>query len=483
MLSLYSWCRNAGDPHFFGIALVGTPWRVGSRAMNHINPMSLSLSLNPSSRKRTRADLSHSDDDKTHSDSDCEHEHDQSKKPPINANFPRFIVMKPTYSDQPLTKLSPFAVEKSILGRYGTVKQVKKLKDGSLLIEVEKSIQARLILETQTFLDIEVDAEAHHSLNISKGVIRDHHQDLKDMNDEEIRKELSPQGVMKVNRFVLKKDGKEIQTNTYFVTFDSPTPPEKIKLGYYIVNVQRYIPNPLRCFQCQKFGHSKRWCKNKPACWKCGSEGHDGSECTSETTSCLNCKGDHYASSKSCPVWIQEKEIQRVKTERCLSYGDARRIVVPSSSSSSPAASSYASAVKSVLKKVTVNVECQTPAFWIGKQPSLFEASKLCSVQTASTGSGPSENKSSSVSINQNKTSSSAPSEKLLNKKAQSNTKDSKSKSVNKKGQNDIETLNKFQSLSPPVDEEMDTTQSPRPSRSHSRSRSRSKNISPIKVR
>ena len=128
MLSLYSWCRNAGDPHFFGIALVGTPWRVGSRAMNHINPMSLSLSLNPSSRKRTRADLSHSDDDKTHSDSDCEHEKDLSKKSPQNANFPRFIVMKPTYSDQPLTKISPFAVEKSILGRYGTVKQVKKIE-------------------------------------------------------------------------------------------------------------------------------------------------------------------------------------------------------------------------------------------------------------------------------------------------------------------------------------------------------------------
>ena len=140
MLSLYSWCRNAGDPHFFGIALVGTPWRVGSRAMNHINPMSLSLNVNPSSRKRTRADLSQSDDDKTHTDSDSEHEQDLSKKPPRNANFPRFIIMKPTYADQPLTKLSPFAVEKSVLGRYGTVKQVKKLKDGSLLFEVEKYI-------------------------------------------------------------------------------------------------------------------------------------------------------------------------------------------------------------------------------------------------------------------------------------------------------------------------------------------------------
>ena len=61
----------------------------------------------------------------------------------------------------------------------------------------------------QTFLNIEVDADAHHSLNISKGVIRDHHQDLKDISDEDIRKERSPQGVLKVNRFILKKDGRK----------------------------------------------------------------------------------------------------------------------------------------------------------------------------------------------------------------------------------------------------------------------------------
>ena len=56
-------------------------------------------------------------------------------------NLPKFIVLKPTYLDQPLTKLSPFAIEKSILGRYGTVKQVKKLKDGSLLIEAAKTFR------------------------------------------------------------------------------------------------------------------------------------------------------------------------------------------------------------------------------------------------------------------------------------------------------------------------------------------------------
>ena len=135
--------------------------------------------------------------------------------------------MKPTYSEQLLTKLSPFAVEKFILGRYATVKQVKKLKDGSLLFEVETYIQAQLILDTQTLLDIEVDADAHHSLNVSKGVIRDHNQDLRDMSDEDIRRDLSPQGMLKVNRFILKKYGKEIKTNTLFLRFDFPKPPEK----------------------------------------------------------------------------------------------------------------------------------------------------------------------------------------------------------------------------------------------------------------
>ena len=133
-----------------------------------------------------------------------------------------------------------------------------------------------------------------------------------------------------------------------------------------------YVPNPLRCFNCQKFGHSKKFCKNPLACWKCGSEGHDGSECTAETTCCLNCKGDHCASSKSCPIWIQEKDIQRIKTERGLSYGDARRLVTSSSpSSSSSVAPSYASAVKTVPKKITMSVDCQTPASWVGPQPSL----------------------------------------------------------------------------------------------------------------
>ena len=74
----------------------------------------------PLSRKRTRTDFTSSDDE--HTDNHSEDDHETSQPNP-DENLPKFIVLKPTYADQPLTKLSPFAIEKSILGLYGTVKQ------------------------------------------------------------------------------------------------------------------------------------------------------------------------------------------------------------------------------------------------------------------------------------------------------------------------------------------------------------------------
>ena len=53
------------------------------------------------------------------------------------------------------------------------------MRSGSLLIEATRPKQARIILDTTTFMDIEVKATPHRSLNTSKGVIRDHGRDLR----------------------------------------------------------------------------------------------------------------------------------------------------------------------------------------------------------------------------------------------------------------------------------------------------------------
>ena len=385
--------------------------------------------------------------------------------------WPRFIVLDSVNPSEPLSKLSPFAVEKAIKGRFGTVKKVTKMRSGSLLIEASRPTQVKMILDTTVLIDTEVKATPHRSLNTSKGVIRDYGRDLFTMSESEIVKEMTDQGVENVSRFILKKDGKEIKTNTYFITFSMSTPPEKLRIGYYFVEVKRYIPNPLRCFQCQEFGHSRKFCKKQLKCWKCGCEGHDGSDCHSETLCCVNCKGEHFSSSKSCPVWTLEKEIQRVKTEKSLPYGEARRLVTASSSSSS-APTSYANAVR-VTATPKRSVECQTPDFWMPDNTPLSQLIKKPSVVTKSASTGterqPSPVSSKKSHVNENKNVNE-------NKKATPIIKQNKPPS--------LQTGNKYQSLSSDVDEDMDDSPSPsRPSRSRSRSRQKNGHISPVKYK
>ena len=172
-----------------------------------------------------------------------------------------------------------------------------------------------------------------------------------------------------------------------------------------------------------------------------------------------------------------------MKAERKLTYGEARRLVKESSPSPTPAPSSYANAVRTSIARSTTKtilVDCQTPAFWIGPQPSFREASKLPSVQTASTGAGTQDITPSNESngITNNNTRKSSPAKSSATPR---NNKNINYKHIVTDNSKPVETGNKFQFMSSDVSEDMDTTQSSRTSRSKSRSRNRSKNISFIK--
>ncbi|GFT33193.1 probable RNA-directed DNA polymerase from transposon X-element [Trichonephila clavipes] len=95
---------------------------------------------------------------------------------------------------------------------------------------------------------------------------------------------------------------------------------------YLRCSVRPYIPNPLRCFQCQRFGHSKPTCRGKPTCARCGAVGHDSGECNGPEK-CVNCKGDHPSYSRSCSTWNLDKEIITVKIKNRLTYPEARLAV------------------------------------------------------------------------------------------------------------------------------------------------------------
>ena len=72
--------------------------------------------------------------------------------------------------------------------------------------------------------------------------------------------------------------------------------------------------------QCQKFAHGKGQCKGKLKCFKCSWEDHEGCDCNNNPK-CSNCGQPHMASSKNCHYFLQEKEVQKVKSENNIPWG------------------------------------------------------------------------------------------------------------------------------------------------------------------
>ncbi len=87
-------------------------------------------------------------------------------------NWQRFILLESLAPDMPLTKLSPFAIQKGISGITGTVKDVKKLRSSQILVECSRKFQAENLLHTTTLANMAMKAFYHPSLNNSRGVIR-----------------------------------------------------------------------------------------------------------------------------------------------------------------------------------------------------------------------------------------------------------------------------------------------------------------------
>ena len=68
--------------------------------------------------------------------------------------------------------------------------------------------------------------------------------DLRGCSEQEILDEMKSQGVTAVKRFRVRKDGQLKYTNTFVFTFNTPILPTTIKIAFFRVNVDVYIPNP-----------------------------------------------------------------------------------------------------------------------------------------------------------------------------------------------------------------------------------------------
>jgi hypothetical protein len=199
------------------------------------------------------------------------------------------------------------------------------LNDGRLLLHVPREKQASNLQRLDTFCNLKVNIYPHQHLNSSKGIIRDRR--LFCCSEDEIKSELAEQGVTHVKRIKINKGGEYKPSNSLILTFGTPQLPKTLKIFYQVIAVTPFIPNPLRCFYCQRFGHHENKCKNAPVCANCAGVGnhHEGS--CDKLSKCANCGGDHPANSNKCPVWLKEKEVTKLKFTNNISYPEARKLL------------------------------------------------------------------------------------------------------------------------------------------------------------
>ena len=121
----------------------------------------------------------------------------------------------------------------------------------------------------------------------------------------------------------MNREGIKCDSLSGMITFKEEKLPEKIYIGYMCYNVRLYIPPPLRCFKCQRFGHVAAVCKGKQRCGRCGGD-HEYGKCAAGTKlKCCNCGEEHSSAYRGCKVSKRAAEVQRIKTTQGISYAEA----------------------------------------------------------------------------------------------------------------------------------------------------------------
>lgn len=241
----------------------------------------------------------------------------------LNSPGPKYIVISRADENEKQFKLSPFAVKKIIDHNCGgEVDSCKRLRSGDLLIKTKNLQQANKLLKMTHFTDnMPVIATEHLSLNYSKGVI--YSNDLRDIPENEIQSELESQNVTLVKKIMKKINGNLCETGLHILTFASTTLPNHIMIGYEKTNARQYIPTPLRCNNCFRFGHTFKVCKNEKTCFNCGSQHHvneEENESCTNSIGCINCSvnklpsNSHSSIDKKCPIYLKQQEIIAIKT-------------------------------------------------------------------------------------------------------------------------------------------------------------------------
>lgn len=173
------------------------------------------------------------------------------------------------------------------------------------------------------------------------GILRDVDEDF---DDNELIKSIdarqfSIRAVERLKRKVVNSSTNEVtyeNSRSVKVTFDGQDIPSHVYLYYCKIECVPFVQRVVQCFQCAKFGHTSKYCKNTQNCNNCYMPIlHDNNHicCSPDQVRCTNCKGEHRPTDNKCPEMTRQKKIKDLMSMRNLVFQEAAQMI-PSINSS-----------------------------------------------------------------------------------------------------------------------------------------------------
>jgi hypothetical protein len=143
--------------------------------------------------------------------------------------------------------------------------------------------------------------------------------------EEELKDELKQKNkdILSIRKNKRWVQGQEVETGTVIITFNGRVRPKNVEIFGRSRETTEHIPKPKRCTKCQQFRHIRRFCSfANPVCARC-TETHETKDCTATYRKCINCNGEHWASSWECPRYKREEEVEAIRERERLTYRQA----------------------------------------------------------------------------------------------------------------------------------------------------------------
>lgn len=225
------------------------------------------------------------------------------------------IVLTLRAAGQTDTKLDPFAVGDTVTNAIGFIAKATVDANGHYTIRTKSDEQAKKLTRLKKLNNGQrIKVERHAILNTAKCVIKN--PLITDIPDETLELKLKEQGVVKVRS--IKPDNK-----LKIVHLAGTKVPPIIRIGLINVKTQKYYDMPKVCRNCKRIGHITDTCESDRHCENC-SGAHTEKGLCKKPPHCSNCGGDHQPLDKTCPAYVQERAIIKLKVNQDISMRQAR---------------------------------------------------------------------------------------------------------------------------------------------------------------